>query len=293
MVNESTPTPVIAKPVSLRDHPQIDEAWVHQHLIGRPGLLGLGELTVRDHERPQPTGGRLDLLLEDAPNEVRYTVEVQLGRLDESHLVRAIEYWDTESRRFPQYHHVAVVVAEDVTSRFLNVVSLFNRTLPLMAIQLKGYKVEEHFTLIATRVVDLMPLGTEDDNEREAVNRAYWEQNLPSRSLSIVDRMLELTRDVRQNAELRYRKSYVSVTLGGPVRNFLIFTPQKSAVVAALKLPQEETLTQAIDEAGLDQQPYDTRWGFYRVRVCDADLNERREKLKELFAKAIEAHLAE
>ena len=54
--------------------------------------------------------------------------------MDESHLIRAIEYWDIERRRFPQYDHVAVVVAEDVTSRFLNVISLMNRTIPLIAI---------------------------------------------------------------------------------------------------------------------------------------------------------------
>lgn len=66
--------------------------------------------------------------------------------MDESHLIRAIEYWDIERRRFPQYDHVAVVVAEDVTSRFLNVISLMNRTIPLIAIQLKGVEVAGHFS---------------------------------------------------------------------------------------------------------------------------------------------------
>ena len=31
-----------------------------------------------------------------------------------------IEYWDIERRRYPQYEHSAVLIAEDVTTRFLH-----------------------------------------------------------------------------------------------------------------------------------------------------------------------------
>ena len=31
--------------------------------------------------------------------------------MDESHIIRTIEYWDIERRRYPQYEHVAVIVA--------------------------------------------------------------------------------------------------------------------------------------------------------------------------------------
>ena len=67
--------------------------------------------------------------------------------MDESHIIRTIEYWDIERRRYPQYDHIAVIVAEDVTSRFLNVISLFNGSIPLMAIQIKGIEVNGAFTL--------------------------------------------------------------------------------------------------------------------------------------------------
>ncbi len=36
------------------------------------------------------------------------------------------------------YDHTAVIVAEDITSRFLNVISLFNGTIPIIAIQNAG-----------------------------------------------------------------------------------------------------------------------------------------------------------
>jgi len=84
-------------------------------------LLGLGELDVIDRERTQFAGGRLDMLLADTDPEAnaRYEVEVMLGPTDPNHIIRCIEYWDVERRRYPAYNHIAVLIAEEVTSRFL------------------------------------------------------------------------------------------------------------------------------------------------------------------------------
>ena len=133
------PTPELVMPeyISLKNHPDINEKWVQERLTDNPELLGLdGELVSLATEVTQPSGGRLDLLLADTQSDRRYEVEVQLGALDESHIIRTIEYWDIERRRYPQYEHIAVIVAEEVTGRFHNVISLlnFNRTIPLIAI---------------------------------------------------------------------------------------------------------------------------------------------------------------
>ena len=97
--------------IQMRNHPELSEKWIQQLLVDDPSLLGLGEIDVKDEERRQPHAGRLDLLLSDADADTRYEVELQLGPTDESHIIRTIEYWDTEKRRFPQYDHVAVIVA--------------------------------------------------------------------------------------------------------------------------------------------------------------------------------------
>lgn len=46
--------------------------------------------------------------------------------LDESHIMRTIEYRDIERQRRPQFEHRAVIVAEQITSRFFNVLRLLN-----------------------------------------------------------------------------------------------------------------------------------------------------------------------
>lgn len=118
----------------LKDHPELNERWLQDRIGEDPAILGLGDLVLKDRERPQPHAGRLDLLLQDAETNKRYEVEVQLGKTDEAHIIRTIEYWDIERKRYPQYDHTAVIVAEDITSRFLNVISLFNGSIPLVAI---------------------------------------------------------------------------------------------------------------------------------------------------------------
>jgi len=50
-------------------------------------------------------------------SDARYEIEIQLGATDPSHIIRTIEYWDTEKERYPQYDHCAVIVAEEITGK--------------------------------------------------------------------------------------------------------------------------------------------------------------------------------
>ncbi len=106
--------------VSLKNNPNVTEDMIQSFIFDNPGILGLGELTPVRREKIQPSGGRLDLLLEgeEDSDRTRYEVEIQLGAVDASHIIRTIEYWDTERKRYPQYDHCAVIVAEEITGRF-------------------------------------------------------------------------------------------------------------------------------------------------------------------------------
>src|SRR5437899_3700871 len=95
----------------LKDHPELNERWVQERIAEDPSLLGLGELVLKDKERIQPRAGRLDLLFQDIESTRRYEVEIQLGSTDEAHIIRTIEYWDVERKRYPQYDHAAVIIA--------------------------------------------------------------------------------------------------------------------------------------------------------------------------------------
>lgn len=77
----------------------LDERWLQQQILNDTSLLGLGELEVVKREKNQPTGGRIDFVMSDAESETRHVVELMLGTLNESHIIRTIEYWDIERQR--------------------------------------------------------------------------------------------------------------------------------------------------------------------------------------------------
>jgi hypothetical protein len=172
-------------------------------------------LVLRDKERIQPRAGRLDLLLQDVEATRRFEVEIQLGPTDEAHIIRTIEYWDIERKRYPQYEHCAVLVAEDITSRFLNVVALFNGTIPLIALQMQALSIGEYTTLIFTKVMDELSRGLVDEDEDAATapsDRAYWEKKGNKATVQLADDLLAVAREIDPSLELRYNKYYIGVS---------------------------------------------------------------------------------
>jgi hypothetical protein len=281
---------VAAKTVSLKAHQDYGERWLQKVIADDPTVLGLGELEVRDAERPQPYAGRLDLLLVDPESRTRYEVEIQLGATDESHIVRTIEYWDNERRRYPDREHVAVIVAEDITSRFLNVISLFNRAIPLVAIQLRALDVGGVLTLHATKVLDLttFPVEEEEAEHQESADRAYWERRGTRQTISLVDRLLTMIHEVIDDAELapKYNKYYIGLAKHGIADNFVTMRPRKTNLIVLFKIPRSEELSARLDDAGFDTLPYDARWSSYRVRLTANDFASRHEVLADMIKQA-------
>lgn len=115
----------IATQIPIREA-GFDEFWLQDQIYENPSCLGLGDLEALSRERRQASGGRLDILLKNPEDDSMYEVEVMLGETDETHIVRTIEYWDNEKRRWPQRQHYAVPVAEHINRRFFNVIHLLS-----------------------------------------------------------------------------------------------------------------------------------------------------------------------
>jgi len=246
---------------------------------------------LRDRERIHPKAGRLDLLLQDPDTKRRYEVELQLGATNESHIIRTIEYWDIERKRYPQYDHCAVLIAEDITSRFLNVVSLFNGTIPLIAIQMQALKVPDGMTLVFTTVLDELSRGLVDEDEdadAAPTDRAYWEHRAAKTTVGEADELLEILKDLDPSLELKYNKFYIGLSKDGQSYNFVQFRPRKSQLNLELKLPQSKETDSKIEDAGLDALEYDKRWGRYRLRLAKDDIQEKTDILKDLARLAYE-----
>jgi len=274
--------------ISLRNHPELNERWVQDRIAEDPSILGLGDVILKDKERIQPRAGRLDLLLQEAESSRRYEVEIQLGGTDESHIIRTIEYWDIERKRYPQYEHTAVIVAEDITSRFLNVVSLFNGVIPLMAIQMNALKIGNQIGLVFTTVLDQVSLGLVDEDEevQEATDRTYWETRGTKKTVAMADELLDLAKQFDGSLELKYNKFYIGLAKNGQPRNFVIVRPKKGFIRFEPRLKNSPETTEKLESAGLDVMDYDTTWGRYRIRLKPGEIEKHKEILSSVVKEA-------
>ncbi len=270
--------------ISLKNHPTFNEKWVQDRIAEDPSILGLGDLILLNEELIQPSGGRLDLLLYDSDNEQRYEVEIQLGRIDESHIIRTLEYWDIERKRYPQYDHIAVIIAEEVTGRFLNIISLFNGYIPLIAIQMKALQCGQNITLDFTKILDRIELGGTEPPP-PPTDRSHWEKKACPATVAIADEILKLICTFAPDFELNYNKYYIGLMEKGRANNFAVFSPKKKFFRLSIKQPKSEQLESQLDEAGLEMISY-SKGGRYKIRLYKEDIEKNADFLTEILQAA-------
>lgn len=248
-----------AEPTNLRAL-GLSEKWLQDRIEEDPSILGLGDLQLIRRERQQSNGGRLDFLLYDPDQGTRYEVEVMLGSLDESHIIRTIEYWDLEKQRYPTSEHRAVIVAEEITARYYNVIRLLNRAVPLIAIQLTTIPVsKDEIILHGIKVLDIYEETVpEEEAPEDHVDRRYWERRSSEASLQALDMIVGLVNAEIAPARTTYNKGHVA--LGTVGRNFCWFHPPKEASHCHVRVrtdpEKREEQIRAFEETGLYVRPF-------------------------------------
>lgn len=230
-----------------------------------------------------------NLVLADDTDEV----EIQLGSIDESHIIRTIEYWDLERKRYPQYEHVAVIIAEEITSRFLNVIQLFNGAIPLIAVKMTAYKIGNEYALTFVKVLDEVTYGLigEDEPVAEPTDRNYWESKRASKkSVSATDALLKLVNEIEPKATLKYNKHYIGLEVNGSAMNFVTFVPRKSNVIMSFKILKSQEVDDILDENGFDKLAYDAQFRYYRIRLDLTTDDKQKEVIRQLVKVAHDAY---
>ena len=279
-----------SKKILLKNHSELNEKWLQEKIAEEPEILGLGEnIEIRDTERRQSSGGRLDLLLKDESGK-RFTVELQLGECDPDHIIRTIEYWDIERKRFPQFEHCAVIVAENITSRFWNIINLFNRSIPLIAIQLDVRQVENGFTLNFIKVLDEIEYGAEEEEISEPTDRAYWEKKSTPEVLSLVDSLKSSLNKFFPETDLNYNKREIGLKRNNVSDNFVAFKPRKKYLYVLVRKNKisEETINNLENEGFIFEWKERTNYRHYRIRILNNknDLEEKMPAIEKLLKEA-------
>lgn len=174
--------------------------------------------------------------------------------LDESHIIRSIEYWDIERQRRPQFEHRAVIVAEQITSRFFNILRLLNRAVPMIAVQLSAFRFDESIVLHAVTVLDVVEEIADIDPPVEQTNRAYWEKKSDSASLAVMDKIVASLRTDSIQPILTYNRH--GIPLGTTGYHFCWFHPRKTPGYCHISFrtagETRGALVSSLQEGGID-----------------------------------------
>ena len=273
--------------ISLKNDQRINEDMIQRYLYENPSVLGLGDLVPIQREKKQTTGGRLDLLFMN-DSGTRYEVEVQLGATDPSHIIRTIEYWDNERKRNQQYDHCAVIVAEEITGRFMNVISLFNGHIPLVAIQLAAHKAENgNVSLTFTKIIDRITME-EDEVEIEPTDRNYWEKRSSAAKLKEVDKIFGDLSEFLKDYELKYNKFYIGTVKDGKAENVINFKPKKKFIKIGMRGNDHGAMLSRLEEAGIDAN-FDDRNNMYEIKLGSfEEYTKNRELIVEMVKNSID-----
>ena len=185
-----------------------------------------------------------------------------------------------------------MLVAEEITGRFLNVISLFNGAIPLVAIQLQALKLDGGVTLVFTTVVDELARGPVDEDEevQEVADRGYWECRGSKATLATLDALAALVHELDPELELKYNKFYVGLAKDGQPHNFVLFRPRKTALLLTVRLKPSPEVQAKVEESGLEWLDYDKREGGYRIRLSGDDVNKHADMLRRLVEMAYRSH---
>jgi len=276
------------KPIKLKDIGK-DEKWLQDRINEEPSILGLGDLNIIQREYSQPSGGRIDFIMYDPEEDIKYEVEIMLGKLNESHIIRTLEYWDVERRRFPSSEHRAVIVAEEITNRFFNIIGLLNRAVPIIAIQLNAFLLDSSLMMNFVKVLDIMQEENEDElSILEPVDRKYWENRASKNSLDTMDKIINLLPPSQFKSTTTYNKYHVALRTTGT--NFCWFHPRKKHHVHMhMKVGSEikADVMKNLEEKGIETGSHNND-DIIKVVVNMKELNDNIKYIAEILLKAEE-----
>jgi hypothetical protein len=163
-----------------------------------------------------------------------------------------------------------------------------------VAVQLNALEVSGKLTLTATTVLNLMPLGTdEEDDPGQSVDRAFWAEKSSTQAMAVLDKLHKLVQAVTGNSDLllKYNKAYVGLSRHGVADNFITFRPRKTGhVLTDFRLERDDDLMSRIEEAGLDVAAGFKTPGRLYIRLTNSDLENSEELVRELIGRAAETY---
>jgi hypothetical protein len=270
----------IGKKVYIRNSGK-DEYWLQDLIYENPSILGLGDLIPVSKEKKQSSGGRLDILLKNPDDNSMYEVEVMLGETDPTHIIRTIEYWDIEKRKYPQRQHFPVLIAENFNRRYFNVIQILSLNVPMIAIQADLLEINKQKILNFTKILDIYEEIAEDDEETKVVNENSWVTN-SKWTLNNAKELQKILDTENVKYTLNFTQLYVSLIINGKGNAYWLYKKSEPKSLLGFKEKDIEKVD-AIKEL-LESHSIPHTYNKYKEFYLYVDLDFIK-KHKEIFKK--------
>lgn len=273
---------IVAEVSSIRDA-GFDEYWLQDQIIENVDRLGLGELEPIAREHRQVSGGRLDILLKNPADDSMYEVEVMLGETDETHIIRTIEYWDNEKRRWPQRNHTAVLIAEHINRRFFNVIHLLSYSIPIVAIQAALLRVGDQQVLSFTKILDtFQEIDDGSTLNDEVFDREFWLKKA-AWTVETAEALRDAVADDQIRPDLNYLKHYVALTVDGS--NYLWLHKRASGGKSLLGFRMASSLQDEVAQIlDRESQTYVRKPDGFRLTIDTETVRQKAQLFREVFS---------
>lgn len=227
---------ITGKKVFLRNINK-DEKWLQDFIERNTSLLPFENLVIISKERKQSSGGRLDFLMKSLDDDSMYEIEIMLGGTDPSHIIRCIEYWDIEKKRYPLRKHFAVLIAESFNRRYFNVIQILSLNIPMIAVQLDVIETQNNFILNFTKIMDIYE-EVDDEIETIEAKEEDWEKNWPWVNMA-AKKTLDKLKTIDSKLFIKYTQSYIALTKGG-INQYYLHKRAKPKFKISLKISDQE-----------------------------------------------------
>lgn len=245
-----------------------DEKWLQSELDKNPSLLPFDNLISIQRERRQSSGGKLDLLYADDDNSM-YEVEVMLGETDPSHIIRCIEYWEIERRRFPHRQHYAVLVAESFNRRYFNVVQLLSLNIPMIAVQMDVIETDNQYVLNFTKIMDIYE-EPEIESDSQSISEDTWIKDA-SWVNNFAKKLLVKLHEIDSNLYIKYNQNHMSISAIGGNNQFDFNKRTNPNIRISFKVSNPE-LKQEIEDLLIKEQ-VDTDYSKHKCFTFTSETN--------------------
>lgn len=238
-----------------KNHPWYNERKLQTFIYEHPSCLSIPNIKAIDKERIQIPECRIDLLMESTVKKHRYIVEVQLGKLDDDHVLRLQHYYANEKAHYPAYSYTAVLVVEEIKPAMKKKLAAIATFFPLLVMQLETPNASD--TQDIPRFTHVLLSFEEEERKQETFFyepelETAWKKKLTVEQFQSLESLLEWVNEMSPNAyRFSYQREYLGLERKGCTTASVTFKPKDKGVKLRFPHIDMEDIKPLLKEQGI------------------------------------------